>query len=165
MNPFESLRSYEELLYTLRQRYTSVLRSTLILIRRGKRVAIVQGEIAFSKGYRITVRERLSNDSGQLVIESYGYELWRGEEKIAWYDSQPHPNDSTLVPTFPHHKHVPPDMRNHRVPAPHLHFDHPNIPFLIQEVEDVLRKEQLYRVTHRQGSAIHVLLHAVASFQ
>lgn len=64
-----------------------VERSTLVVIRRGKRVAILQGEIAFARGYRVTVQERLSLDMGAVVIEFYGYELWHNAEKIAWYDA------------------------------------------------------------------------------
>lgn len=70
MNPFQSPRSYEEFLYTLRERHPSIRSSTPILVRRGKRVAIVQGEITFAQGYRITARERISSDSGQVIIES-----------------------------------------------------------------------------------------------
>lgn len=35
----------------------------------------------------------------------------------------------------PHHKHVPPDIKHHRIPAPGLSFDRPNIPRLIEEIE------------------------------
>ena len=87
MNPFQSLPSYEEFIYTLKQQFPSVERSTLVVIRRGKRVAILQGAIAFARGYRVTVQERLSLDMGAVVIEFYGYELWHNAEKIAWYDA------------------------------------------------------------------------------
>ncbi|MGC9398114.1 MAG: toxin-antitoxin system TumE family protein [Anaerolineae bacterium] len=39
-----------------------------------------------------------------------------------WYDPTPHPNDSSLASTHPHHKHVPPDVKHHRIPAPGLSF-------------------------------------------
>ena len=45
---------------------------------------------------------------------------------------------SVRYSTLPHHKHVPPDLKHHRVPAPHLSFDHPNLPFLIKEIEQTL---------------------------
>jgi len=51
------------------------------------------------------------------------------------YDSQPHPADSALASTDPHHKHVPPDIKHHRVPAPGLSFNRPNLPLLVQEIE------------------------------
>jgi hypothetical protein len=46
-----------------------------------------------------------------------------------------HPNDPSLANTHPHHKHVPPDMKHHRIPAPDLSFIRPNLPFLIEEIE------------------------------
>jgi len=60
--------------------------------------------------------------------------------KAAWYDSQPHPNDQDIASTFPHHKHVPPDIRNHRIPAPNMRFDQPNVEVLIQEIEALLKE-------------------------
>jgi hypothetical protein len=42
---------------------------------------------------------------------------------------------STLMSTQPHHKHVLPDIKHHRVPAPDLSFTRPNLPFLVEEIE------------------------------
>jgi hypothetical protein len=33
-------------------------------------------------------------------------------------------------------KHIHPDIKHHRIPAPELRFDEPNLPFLIQEIID-----------------------------
>ena len=96
-------------------------------------------------------------DFQQGVIEAYRYEVSRchppfaasplpepseycsvgyaDKEKLYWYDSWPHPNDPSLAPTYPHHKHVAPDIKRHRLPAPELSFSHPNLPFLIEEIE------------------------------
>jgi hypothetical protein len=76
VNPFQSLRNYEEFIYTLKQPFPSIQRSTLVVVPRGKRVAVLKGELTFARGYRITVGERLSLDAGAVVIEFYGYELW-----------------------------------------------------------------------------------------
>lgn len=141
MNPFQSLRDYEAYVYTLKQQFSAVQRSTLVLIRRGKRTAILHGEIAFATGYRLSLKERLSFDDGPVVIEDYGYELWCNHEKLVWYDAQPHPNDAKLASTFPHHKHIPPDIKHHRIPAPNMSFTRPNLPDLIQEVEELMRQE------------------------
>ncbi len=46
--------------------------------------------------------------------------------------------DPALQPTHPHHKHVPPDIRHDRIPAPGLSFAQPNLPFLINEIEALL---------------------------
>jgi len=139
MNPFQSLRNYEEFIYTLKERHSSIKNSTLIMVQRSKRTAIVQGEIAFEKAFRVTIKERLSCDNNQVVIESYGYEFWRSDEKIAWYDSQPHPNDPKLACTFPHHKHIPPNIKHNRIPESQIHFDQPNLPFLVHEMEVLLK--------------------------
>lgn len=88
----------------------------------------------FSGGVRLVVNERLMQDGEALRIVSYGYEVWHGAEKLYWYDSQPHPNDPTLVSTHPHHKHVPPDIKHHRLPAPGLSLTPPNLPALIAEI-------------------------------
>ena len=102
-------------------------------------MAILQGEIAFAQGYRVTIKERLSFDKGPVIIEEYGYELWHYADKIAWYDSQPHINDSSLSGTCPHHKHIVPDIKHHLVPAPEMSFTRPNLPVLIREIEELLK--------------------------
>ena len=102
-------------------------------------MATLQGEITFVQGVRISVRERLSFDEGVIVIEDYGYELWRKGDKIAWYDAQPHPDDPVLASTHPHHKHIPPEIKHHRIPAPNMSFVQPNLSVLIREVEALLK--------------------------
>lgn len=140
MNPFQSLQDYEVFIYTLQHRYPSVQRATLVIARRGRTIATLQGELFFSNGYRLVVRERLSTDTGQVVIESYGYEVWHGGRLICWYDPQPHPNDPTLQSTYPHHKHIHPHIKHNRVPAPQMSFERPNIPVLIEEIEALIRE-------------------------
>jgi hypothetical protein len=78
-----------------------------------------------------------------MVIDWYGYEVWQSEEKLYWYDSQPHPNDPTLAGTYPHHKHLPPDIKHNRIPAPQMSFTRPNLPVLIQEIEELVVKQVL----------------------
>ncbi len=139
MNPFQSLRNYEEFVYTLQQSFPAIKSSSLVVIQRGKRVAILQGDLTFGYGYRLVIKERLSYDD-TVVIEDYGYELWYSTEKIAWYDSQPHPDNPILASTQPHHKHIPPDIKHNRIPAPNMSFIRPNLPILIQEVEALIEK-------------------------
>jgi hypothetical protein len=138
MTPFQSLREYERFIYRLQQQFRCIIRSTLVVARRGRLFAELTGEITFPSGSRLSVYERLSWDNGPLIIEGYSYEIWRGSEKLYWYDSQPHPSDAALASTHPHHKHVPPDIKHHRVPAPGLSFTAPNLVFLIGEVETIL---------------------------
>ena len=56
------------------------------------------------------------------------------KEKLYWFDSFPHPNDISLASTDPHHKHVPPDIKHHRIPAPNISFTRPNLALLIEEI-------------------------------
>ena len=55
-------------------------------------------------------------------------------QKICWYDPWPHPEIPALASTFPHHRHVPPDLRHHRVPAPGIRFEAPNLDVLSEDV-------------------------------
>jgi hypothetical protein len=140
MNPFQSLRDYEESVYTLKQRFPFINWSTLVVVRRGKRVATLQGELTFSQGYRIAIKERLSFDEGPVVIEDYAYELWKKGDKLSWYDAQPHPKQQSLARTHPHHKHIPPDIKHNRVPTYNMSFTEPNLPALIREIEKMQKE-------------------------
>ena len=90
---------------------------------------------------RIVVRERILYHRVPVVIEWYGYEIWKGEEKLYWYDSQPHPNDPILQSSHPHHKHIPPDIKHNRIPALEMSFNRPNLPVLIQEAEKIITQK------------------------
>jgi len=138
MNPFQSLADYEAFIYTLPQQYPAIRRSTLVVVRRGDSVAIVHGEIEFSLGVRLVVREKISFARADGENEGYGYEVWQDNNLLYWYDSQPHPNVPELQINHPHHKHIPPDIKHNRVPAPNLSFSRPNLPFLIEEIEHTL---------------------------
>ena len=81
------------------------------------------------------MREELDFAAG--LISSYGYEIYRGEERLYWYDDFPHPNDPTLSFNYPHHKHIPPDIKHHRVPAPGISFNQPNLPLILKEIEEL----------------------------
>jgi len=73
------------------------------------------------------------------LITSYGYEIYRSKERLCWYDDFPHPDDSHLALTFPHHKHVPPNIKRNRVPSPEISFTRPNLLVLIQEIERLIK--------------------------
>lgn len=139
-DPLRSPEDYELFLYTLSERFSTIRRSTLTFIRRGHSLARVSGEVQFDGAIRLTVMERLVFDRRPGVIDSYSYEVRRGEEKLYWYDPQPHPNNPELQSTHPHHKHVPPDIKHNRIPAPDMSFTRPNLPALIREIEDLLEK-------------------------
>lgn len=94
---------------------------------------VAEGEVFFAQGFRLRMREELDFDAG--LITAYGYEVYQGEERLYWYDDFPHPHDVTLASTHPHHKHVPPDIKHNRIPAPDVSFSKPNLPFIIAEIE------------------------------
>ena len=82
------------------------------------------------------MREEIDFDVA--CITSYGYEVDRQGERLFWYDDFPHPEDASLAVTFPHHKHVPPEIKRNRIPAPTISFARPNLPALIKEIEGLL---------------------------
>lgn len=140
-NPLRTPADYESFIYSLCEQFPVARRSTVHFIRRGTTLARVVGELYFDKDVRLVVRERILYHRLPAVIDEYGYEVWQGDEKLYWYDPQPHPDDPTLQSTHPHHKHIPPDLKHHRVPAPEMSFTQPNLPALIQEIEATLLQE------------------------
>ena len=88
----------------------------------------------------MVVRERLVYGHLPVLIDWYGYEVWRGSEKLYWYDCQPHPDDPSLVSSFPHHKHVPPDIKQNRVPAPEMSFSGASLPSLVGKIERLVQE-------------------------
>lgn len=139
-NLFRSPDDYELFLYTLTEQFPSIQQSTLVFERRGASLARVAGELRFTGDVRLIVRERVLYHRLPLVIDWYGYEVWRRQEKLYWYDSQPHPHEPSLQSTHPHHKHIPPDIKHNRIPAPTMSFTQPNLPALIREVETLLKQ-------------------------
>ncbi|NUO81010.1 hypothetical protein HUU05_13100 [candidate division KSB1 bacterium] len=129
---------YERFVFTLPLRFLSIRYSTLVFQRLEPFTAIVRGEVFFGQDVRMRVLEVLDFDEQDNFIQKYSYEVYRGEEKLYWYDPFPHPHNAALAETEPHHKHTPPDIKHHRVPAPHMSFAQPNLPFLIQEIEALL---------------------------
>ena len=137
MNHFQSLRNYEDFIYNSPTIYPVVVYATLVAIRHSARQATVAGEVVFADAYRLVVKERLDFADDFVIIRHYGYEVWHGKVKLYWYDSQAHPDNPALASTHPHHKHVPPDIKHNRIPAPGLSFSQPNLPFLIGEIEQL----------------------------
>jgi len=125
--------NYERWLYAIPATYASVRASTLCFFTTSATAAVVVGTIMFRSGHELRVSELVDFAAGEIL--DYGYEIWLDGDKLYWYDPQPHPNDPILASTDPHHKHVSPDIKHHRIPAPGLSFDRPNLPLLIEEIE------------------------------
>jgi hypothetical protein len=138
-NPLRTPDDYELFVYTLTEQFPSVRQSTVTFVRLGATLARVSGELRFDHDIRLVIRERVLYHRLPAIIDWYGYEVWRSENKLYWYDSQPHPDDSALQSSQPHHKHIPPNAKHNRVPAPEMSFSQPNLPVLIQEVEALIK--------------------------
>lgn len=130
-----SLKSYSELVTRLLQR-SEVQRSTVAVWSDSPYTGVAEGEVTFTGGFRLRLREELDFADG--LITSYGYEVYRGDKRLYWYDDFPHPEDPSLASSFPHHKHVPPDIKRNRIPAPGLSFDRPNLPLILDEITDLM---------------------------
>jgi uncharacterized protein DUF6516 len=104
--PLRSLAAYSHFVAEAVDRPT-VNRSTVAVWSESSYTGTAEGEIWFSNGLRLRIREEIDFHAG--LITSYGYEVYRVQERLYWYDDFPHPADPTLASTYPHHKHVPPD--------------------------------------------------------
>ena len=131
-SPLNSLAEYSEFVAQILNQ-SNIIRSTLTIWSNSPYTGTAEGEVFFIRNMRLRIREELDFDAA--LITSYGYEVYRGSEKLYWYDDFPHPQDLSLASTFPHHKHIPPEIRRNRIPAPEISFTYPNLPFLLQEIE------------------------------
>lgn len=138
--PMPDLRSYGELIYSLQDQYSIIRRSTLVLATIGPTLAKLEGQVTFESDVVLDVWELVDFEAGRIL--KYSYEVYQDDEKIAWYDPFEHPHIAKLASTYPHHKHVPPDIKRNRVPAPGISFEQPNLPTLIEEIErDILSRQ------------------------
>jgi hypothetical protein len=130
MPPF-SQSEYEQLVYSLAERYPEIATSTLRLYTNSAKSAFVRGTVYFYSGLELRIFEYLDLTDGEIL--DYSYAVYRGDEKIRWYDPQPHPENPALAATFPHHYHEAPDIKHNRRPAFGLSFKAPNILTLITD--------------------------------
>jgi hypothetical protein len=133
MMPITDFHAYGELVYSLQALYPGVSRSTLVLASIGPTLAKVEGQMLFEADVVLDVWELVDFEAHK--IRNYSYEIYHAGEKIAWYDPFEHPDIPELASTHPHHKHIPPDLKRNRIPAPDMSFEEPNIPTLIEEIE------------------------------
>jgi len=137
--PLKSLNDYSRFVAELLSQ-PPVERSTVTVWSASPYTGVAEGEIFFANNLRLRIREELDFDVS--LITAYGYEVYRGTERLYWYDDFPHPNDPTLASTFPHHKHVPPNIKRNRIPAPEISFTEPNLPALVQEIEVLIQSDK-----------------------
>jgi hypothetical protein len=126
-----SKAEYERLIYSLLDAHPEVAASTLRLYSASALTAIVEGRVHLRNGLELRVLEVLNFKSQR--IQRYSYTVLRGEERVRWYDSEPHLENPDLAVTFPHHRHEPPDIKHHRRPAPGISFTSPNLETLLAD--------------------------------
>ena len=131
-NPLGSLADYSHFVAETLNR-PSILQSTIRVWSTSPFTGTAEGDVTFSNGLHLRMRGEL--DFADALITSYGYEVYRGTERLYWYDDFPHPDDSSLAATFPHHKHVPPDIKHNRIPVDYLQFAEPNLLAIVKEIE------------------------------
>jgi len=139
-NPLNSLSDYSRFVAELLGR-PNVQSSTVSVWSDSPYTSVAEGEVFFTNGLRLRMREEVDLDAGLII--SYGYEIYRGEDRLYWYDDFPHPNDPTLAATMPHHRHVPPDIKHNRIPAPNMSFERPNLPVLIDEINEIAQSPEI----------------------
>jgi hypothetical protein len=129
----DSYTEYSRLVFSLLTDRATVERHTLAVYTTSRTIGITRGQIVFRSGHVLRVFEQI--DFVAHRIFKYFYELSYQGESLWWYDSMPHPDIPDLESTHPHHKHIPPDIKHHRIPATGLSFTEPNLPQLITEAE------------------------------
>lgn len=162
LNPLSSPQAYEAFIYSLPERYSTIRRSTLVYIASGGFFGRGEGMLFFDHQVILCIEELLNFELG--AIEGYSYEVthphaslslfnfpattdycranYPHKDKLYWYDPFPHPHIPELASTHPHHKHVYPDIKHNRIPAPDLSFTTPNLPFLIEEIQHTFLAER-----------------------
>ena len=128
---FPSRAAYERSVYSLPGAYPQIHSSTLRLYTNSASTCFLRGSIRFRNGVELRVFEYLDFSDGELL--DYSYTVFHNEERIRWYDPQPHPEVPALANTFPHHFHEPPDIKHNRKPAVGIGFHSPNFPALIAD--------------------------------
>jgi len=131
-SPLDDIASYSAFVYALQERHPFVTGPTLVLAPIGATLAKLDGRIECQGAIHLEVWELI--DFASRRIRTYSYEVYREGEKVCWYDAWEHPEIPALASTFPHHRHIPPNLRDHRVPAPGIGFESPNLDVVLENV-------------------------------
>jgi hypothetical protein len=130
--PLDDVPNYSAFVYALAERHAFIVGSTLTLAPVGATLAKLEGRIECKNEIHIEVWELI--DFAARRIRTYSYEIYRSGEKICWYDAWEHPEIPALATTFPHHRHLPPNLRDNRVAAPGISFQSPNLDIILKDV-------------------------------
>lgn len=128
---FPPREEYERIVYTMADSYSVIKSSSLRAYSNSRTTCFIRGSIWFKNGLELRIFEFLDLSDGTLL--DYSYTVFYQQERLRWYDPQPHPEVPALQATFPHHRHEPPDIKHNRRPAPGISFDTPNLAVLIAD--------------------------------
>jgi len=132
----DNYKQYAVFLSTLRAKFSSIQNGKFKAYLTSASEGHAEGTIKFPNEVILTFVEEIDFVANKLF--KYGYTVHQAGKKLYYYDSQPHPDHPALASTHPHHKHIHPDIKHHRIPAPGFSFDHSNLEFLIREIEATL---------------------------
>ena len=135
-NALNSYGEYAKFIFFLLVDRPTIERHTIGVYTKSQTIGITRGRVFFRSGYELRVFEQVDFVTHRIV--RYFYELTFEGEPLWWYDSMPHPDVAELQSTHPHHKHIPPDIKHHRVAAEEISFTRPNLSVLIEEVEKLI---------------------------
>ena len=82
-NPLNSLTDYSRFVAELLHR-PIIEGSTVTVWSDSPYAGVAEGEVFFSNDIRLRLREELDFYAG--LITSYGYEVYRGSERLYWYE-------------------------------------------------------------------------------
>lgn len=132
----ESYAQYTQLIYSLLAGRSTVASHTLAVYTVSQTVGLTRGNVLFHSGHQLHVFEQIDFVAQRIL--KYFYELTYEDESLWWYDPMPHPDVPELQSTHPHHKHMHPDIKHNRIPAPGVSFSEPNLLRLLEEAESLV---------------------------
>ena len=135
-NALNSYGEYAKFVFFLLVDRPTIECHTIGVYTKSQSIGITRGRVVFRSGHILRVFEQVDFVTRRIV--RYFYELAFEGEPLWWYDSMPHPDVEELQSNHPHHKHIPPDIKHHRVAAKEISFTRPNLPVLIEEAEKLI---------------------------
>jgi hypothetical protein len=138
-NVLNTYGEYAKFIFYLLADRPKIESHTIAVYTKSQTIGITRGRIFFRSGYVLRVFEQVDFVVHRIV--KYFYELTFEGEPLWWYDSMPHPDVEELQSTHPHHKHIPPDIKHHRVTTTDVSFIRPNLPVLIEEIENLIDRD------------------------
>lgn len=133
---FNSYDDYVAFLATLLDRFVYIQTMEFKVYLTSVTEGYSEGTMRFSHELVLSFNEHIDFAAKRLF--KYGYVAYQRGVKLFYYDPQPHPNDPSLASNFPHHKHIHPDLKHHRIPAPEMTFENSNLETVIREIETMI---------------------------